>query len=165
MLRPEVAMQGIDTSFSRGEWSLLVRLPGQVLIAATSAEADGARRTVAEGVAGIDAIAAGRGSDNALVRRVVGTIYAEREEDAPAAEEFTDRESGIAAVIAAARVASSVLVQRSAPADRAAYRDWLASIAARVCGAARSGAVLGVGGATISPAEQRFMDELASAFR
>src|SRR5690348_9328225 len=101
MLRPEVAMQGIDTMFSRNEWDLLVRLPGQVLIAATSAEPDSPRRTVAEGLAGIDAIAAGRGSHNALVRGVVATIYAERDDDGPTAVEFNDRESGIAAVVAA----------------------------------------------------------------
>jgi hypothetical protein len=164
MLRPEVAMQGIDTMFSRNEWNLLVRLPGQVLIAATSAEPDGARRTVAEGLAGIDAIAAGRKSDNALIRQVVSTIYAERAEDTPAAEEFVDREAGIAAVLAAARVASDVLAERSTPVDRDAYRDWVASIADRVCGASRSGGVAGVGGPMVSDAERRFMADLAAAF-
>jgi hypothetical protein len=161
MLRPEVAMRDIDTVFAGNEWDLLVRLPRQVLIAATSAEPEGARHTVAEGLAGIDAIAAGRGSDNALVRAVVGTIYTERDDGAPTAGEFIDREAGIAAVVAAARVAADIIVERSSAADRAAYRDFVASIAARVCGAAGGP---GAGGGAVSEAEQRFMDELAAAF-
>ena len=119
---------------------------------------------MAEGLAGIDAIAAGRGSDNALVRGVVGTIHAEREDEQASAEEFSDREAGIAAVVAAARVAAEIIAERSSPVDRDAYRDFVASIAARVCGAARSGGVLGVGAVAVSEAEQRFMDELADAF-
>ena len=55
--------QRTELPFRRAEWELLVRLPGRVVVAATSAHVDPARRTtVAEGLAGIDAIAAGRAS-------------------------------------------------------------------------------------------------------
>ena len=47
-------------AFAPDEWDLLTRLPARVMIAATSAEPDSDRRTVAEGLAGIDAIAAGK---------------------------------------------------------------------------------------------------------
>jgi hypothetical protein len=151
-------------TFSPEEWELLVRLPGQVVIAATSAEADGSRRTVAEGLAGLDALAAGRSSPNALVRNVVATIYAERDDAQPAAEEFVDRAAGLAAVLMSCHRAAGLLAERSPDEDRAAYRAWLQSIAERVCGAATSGGVLGFGGDRISAAEAQFLDDLSRAF-
>jgi hypothetical protein len=154
-----------ESPFHRDEWELLVRLPGRVVVAATSAEADTARRTVAEGLAGIDAIAAGRASGSRLVRDVVATIYAETgAAEQPAAEEFHERPAGIADVLAACREAGRVLAERTGREDRDAYRHWLEAIAARVCRAARSGGVLGIGGPLVSPAEQRFLADLADAF-
>jgi hypothetical protein len=150
-------------AFPPGEWELLTHLPARVIVAATSAEPDGPRRTVAEGLAGLDAIAAGRAFDSDLVRAVVSAIYAEADDDRPAAEEFTDRAAGLAEVLAACRRATDVLAARADPADSAAYRQWLQSVAARVCGAARSGGVLGLGGEHVSAAERRFLDDLAIA--
>ena len=147
-------------SFARDEWELLTTLPRRVLIAATSAEADTQRRTVAEGLAGIEAIAAGRSSESALVREVVTAIYAEEDADAPTAEEFDDRTAGIAQTLAACRHATALLSARGTPSDAAAYRSWLTDVAAAVCGAAKTGGVLGIGGARISVAERRFLDEL-----
>jgi hypothetical protein len=150
-------------SFARDEWELLTTLPRRVLIAATSAEADSHRRTVAEGLAGIEAIAAGRASDSALVREVVTAIYAEEDADTPTAEEFTDRAAGINQTLAACRHASEVLDTRGTRADAEAYRSWLTDVAAAVCGAARTGGMVGFGGARISVAERRFLDELRDA--
>jgi hypothetical protein len=157
--------QRTELPFRRDEWELLVTLPGQVVVAATSAEADGSRRTVAEGLAGIDAIAAGRSSGCRLVRDVVAAIYDEPEDDRPVAEEFRDRPGGIGQVLASCRVAVAVLAQRVAREDADGYRHWLESIAARVCRASRSGGVFGVGGAQVSAAERRFMADLSEALR
>lgn len=150
-------------AFSPGEWELLTHLPARVIVAATSAEPDNPRRTVAEGLAGLDAIAAGRAFDSDLVRAVVSAIYAESDEDRPAAVEFTDRAAGLAEVLDACRQATGVLAERADPADSAAYRQWVQSVAARVCGASRSGGVLGFGGEQVSDAERRFLDDLAVA--
>jgi hypothetical protein len=129
MLTTEVAMPSIDTTFTRAEWTLLVRLPGQVVAAATVAGQDRGTATVAQALAGLDAIAAGRGSSNALVRRVVGAIYAERDAEAGAV-------AGRAAVVDGCRRAAGILAARSAD-DRDAYRDWVLSAAERVCGTGR----------------------------
>jgi hypothetical protein len=151
-------------SFLPDEWQLLTRLPARVVIAATSVEADSARRTVAEGLAGLDAIAAGRAFDSDLVRAVVAAIYAENDgEYQPTAQEFTDRTGGIAEVLASCRSVTVVLSARADPADSAAYRQWLQSIAARVCEAARSGGLLGFGGDLLSDTEREFLDELGGA--
>jgi hypothetical protein len=150
-------------SFPPGEWELLVRLPGRVLVAVVSAEPDGARQTVAEGLAGIEAIAAGRASPSRLVRDVVAAIYAERDDDAPVAEEFVDAWTGTASVLAECRAAARTLADRVPAPDAAAYRAWLATIAGTVCAAARSGGLFGLGGEPVSPAERRFLDDLAEA--
>jgi hypothetical protein len=147
------------------EWDLLVRLPGRVLVAATSAEPDGARQTVAEGLAGIEAIAAGRASPSRLVRDVVAAIYAERDDDPPSAEEFTNGWVGIAGVLAECRAVSRTLADRTPSADAAAYRGWLLAIAGTVCAAARTGGIFWLGGEQVTTAERRFLDELAAALR
>jgi hypothetical protein len=134
------------------------------MIAATSAEAESPRRTVAEGLAGMDAIAAGRASDSDLVRAVVAAIYARSEDDQPAAEEFTDRAAGLAGVLTTCEAATRVLAARADPADSAVYRQWLQTIAARVCGASRSGRGLPrTGGDRFSVAEVRFLADLGAA--
>src|SRR5438270_7267188 len=117
-------MQRTVTPFTRAEWERLVKLPGRVVVAATSAQADSARHTVHEGLAGIDAIAAGRASASRLVRDVVAAIYHEPDEDRPAAEEFQDRAAGIAAVLAECRDAGRLLAERADRADADAYRHW-----------------------------------------
>jgi hypothetical protein len=166
-----------QSPFRREEWELLVRLPGRVVIAATSAvmtsdwrrfagsaaEADRGRQTVAEGLAGIDAIAAGRFSASPLVREVVAAIYDETGDEEPVAEEFRDRARGIAEVVAACRTGAALLAERVSREDADAYRHWLESIAARVCQAARSGGIFGLGGMPVSDAERRFLADLGAA--
>lgn len=151
------------SAFPASEWELLTRLPGRVIVAATSAEAHSPRRTVAEGLAGLDAIAAGRAFDSDLVRAVVAAIYAESDEDRPVAEELVHRAAGLAEVLAACREATQVLAGRADPADSAAYRQWVQSIAARVCATARFHDLLGQGGEQVGPAERRFLEELGVA--
>jgi hypothetical protein len=137
MLTSEVAMRSVDTEipgragFTPAEWGTLVRLPGQVVVAATAAPAADRHRTVAGGLAGLDAIAAGRASGNDLVRHVVATIYAERDDGAA----FVDVATDAGRVVAACQQAAGILAARCGPVDRDAYRAWIASIAARVCGA------------------------------
>jgi hypothetical protein len=157
--------QATSLAFAPDERALLIHLPARVMIAATSAEADTPRRTVAEGIAGLDAIAAGRSSDSDLVRSIVTAIYAEADEEPPTAEEFTDRPAGLAEVLSACRTASALLSKRADPADAAAYRQWLETIAARVCAASRSGGVLGLGGERVSAAEKKFLADLGAALR
>ncbi len=150
-------------AFHRDEWELLVRLPGQVVVAATSAEADSPRRTVAEGLAGIEAIAAGRDSVSGLVRDIVAEIYHETDTP-PAAEEYSDPAAGIVGVLACCRQAAELLANRATREDADAYRHWIEAIAARVCHASRGTDLLGFGGPPVSEAEWHFLAELAAAF-
>jgi hypothetical protein len=146
--------------FAPAEWDLLVRLPRRVLLAAASIH-DTTRHTVAEGLAGIEAIAAGRTSPSRLVRDIVAAIYAEPDDDLPGPEELTDPPARVAGVLAECRAAGWLLADRTPAADAAAYRGWLSDVAMTVCAAARP---FGLGGRTpVSPAERMFLDELAAA--
>ena len=120
-----------EVPLSRAEWDLLVRLPRHVLIAARAAEPDPAQRSVAEGLAGIAAIAAGRDTPSRLVRDVVAEIYTESSaDDLVVAEDPAGRVADVAGVLAECRVAAHLLRHRVLPADAAAYRRWIEDVAA-----------------------------------
>lgn len=153
----------VASGFPAEDWRLLIKLPAEIMIAAISIQDGGPRRTVPEGLAGLDAIAAGRSSDSDLVRAVVAAIYTEPEEGrshelaAPA-----DPAGRRTQVLDDCRQAVDVLRSGCDPADAAAYRHWVQQVAVRVCGASRSGGVLGFGGEQISAPERAFLDELGS---
>lgn len=134
-------------AFEPHEWELLTRLPARIMIAATSAQEDSDRRSVDEGLAGLNALAAGAASESGLVRAIVAAIYAEDDPDPPTAEQFRDRKTGIAEVLVSCRAAALVLDARATPADALKYREWVESIATR------------------SSAEQKFLLDLAEALR
>jgi hypothetical protein len=172
--------------FPPDDWALLTHLPAQVVIAAISIQPDAAGRTVVEGLAGIEAIAGGRAFDSDLVRAVVAAIFAEPDEpyaDAGSdagdpqaggqraggpvaggsvAHRFVDRGESVVDLLVSCRAATAVLAQAD-PADSAAYRQWLQSIAARVCEAARSGNAPGAGGWRYSAADRRLLADLGAA--
>ncbi|MFC0099279.1 hypothetical protein ACFFKH_17355 [Micromonospora marina] len=137
-------------AYSVAEWDLLTDLPGRVLVAAASPGPGRPPRGVAAGLAGLDAVAAGRAFDSDLVRAVVAAIYARHDGVTERDEHLTD----LVDLLAAVRAAVRVLRRRADPADSAAYRQWVESVAARVC---RSGRTVP------SPADTRFLDRLGGA--
>lgn len=154
----------VGTSFERQEWDFLVRLPGRVVLAATLAGVDGVQPGVPEGLAGIDAIAAGHSSANRLVRDIVAAIYDETDDQAEYGDQH-DPLTTIGSTLIACRSATSLLVRRVARRDSQVYRHWLASIAQRVCHAAHAAPA----GAPTSPAglvdaeQRRFLTALGMA--
>lgn len=162
--------------FTVAEWRLVSQLPAEVMIATVGIRDDapdahtrppgdphhhnesGAartqRRTVTEGLAGLDAIAAGRSYDSDLVRAVVAAIYAEPEEDRPEPlPERNDPATTLDLVLADCRRAVVVLRASADPADGAAYRHWVQQVAVRVCAASRS---------ADEPGRRRFLDQLGA---
>lgn len=172
----------VGPGFPAEEWSLLTHLPAKVVLAAVSARAGTAPQTVFEGLAGIEAIAGGRAFDSDLVRAVATAIFAEpddagtgRRDAGMAAQDPVRRTGGLADVLASCRLATEVLAARADPADSAAYRQWVQSIAARVCEAARAegGACAGSGGGSpgagrceadpLRAADRRLLRDLGAA--
>ncbi|MFE9689018.1 hypothetical protein [Micromonospora sp. NPDC005806] len=136
--------------YSAAEWDLLTDLPGRVLVAAASPAPGRSPRGVGAGLAGLDAVAAGRGFDSDLVRAVVAAIYARHDGAAGGDELLTD----LVDLLAACRSAVRVLRRRADPADSAAYRQWVESVAVRVCRTGDGGP---------SPADRRFLDRVGGA--
>jgi hypothetical protein len=153
----------VITAYSATEWELLTRLPGRVIVAATSAEPDSPRRAVRAGLAGLDGIAAGRAFDSDLIRAVVAAIYAEPDHGRPSAERTGDGARGLPGVLAACRSAVQVLAVRADPADSAAYRQWVQSVAARVCRRARSDDPFRPAGVRGGVPDRWFLDHLGEA--
>jgi len=151
--------------FSDQEWGLLVGLPQAVAVAASAAEADGIRATIAESQAGLDAISAGRESGIPLVQDIAQELVSrvgdpEDGEQAPLIE-LPNRETAVADVLARARAAAVLLAEKADEGEAGAYKHWLVNIAEQVVAAASSGGVLGVGGDLVSESEQRFVDRLS----
>lgn len=147
----------VASAFPGADWDLLVRLPGRVVVAATSGERASPSRAVAEGIAGLDAIAAGRASPSKLVQAVVAAIYTERTGLADDDDETDPR-----SVLASCARATSVLDDRAEAADRQAYREWLGGIAERIRSAGPSG------DAPVKKADvagAAFLDDLSAALR
>jgi len=153
--------------FTDAEWGLLVGLPQAVLLAASAAEADGARRTAAENAAGMAAIADARDSATGLVQAIATEIVTRLGE--PDGEEEAglpifapaDPVAVASDALDRAKAAAQLLAERGDEAEAAAYKHWLVTIADEVVTAASSGGVLGIGGTTVSAAERSFLDDLA----
>jgi len=153
--------------YSDEEWGLLVGLPQSVVVAASQAESDGNRRTLAEWTAGMTAIADGREAASPLVRDVATEVVA-RQGDVEEGEEppvitFPDRDAGIADVLQRAGAVHSLLAAKAEQEDAEAYRFWVVTVAEQVVGAAKSGDVFGIGGDVVTEPERRFRDDLAAA--
>jgi len=148
-------------AFRADEWGHVTSLPAEVMIASIGMLADPPGRTVAEGLAGLDAIAAGRISDSDLVRAVVAAIFAEQVPDRPAAPAVPVRE--VTRVLADCRRVTEVLRARADLADANAYRHWVQQIAVRIFAASRSGGVFRLPGERLGGAQRAFLDRLAAA--
>ena len=155
------------SAFDRTQWQLLVQLPMWVAQAASAAERDSARHTAEEEEAGLLAIADGRTSPSPLVAAIaidLVEVYDEQRPD-PTAPKIDPHhpEAGLAEVLDRARQGAALMIATAEPAEAAAYRRWLLAITDTVIGAVRSGAVLGLGGQTVSENERRFREQLARA--
>jgi hypothetical protein len=151
--------------FSDDEWSLLVGLPQSVLTAASAAESDSARRTMAESAAGLETISAGRESASPLVSAVAQEVVA-RVGDPEVGEELPmiepdDPQAMIADVLDRSRTVSRMLAHKLDEGEAGAYKHWLVKIADEVVGAAPTGGVLGIGGDQVTDSERRFRDHLS----
>jgi hypothetical protein len=154
--------------FSDEEWGLLTGLPLAVLTAASAAQSDGARRTLAENAAGLEAVAAGREGASPLVTAVSQEVVS-RAGDPETGEELPaispgDPDAYLADVLDRAAAAAALLRARVDEGEAGAYGHWLVSIAEQVVTAAPSGGMLGVGGDLVTEPERRFRDALATVF-
>ncbi len=157
-----------QTQYTAEEWEILAGLPQLITVAAISAEKDDPQETIREGIAGLRGILSGARARTELVRFVVADFDGDRDEQGnllPIAHEFTNRQAGIAMTLEQCRKAVHILAAKATPEEAAEYREWLVTIAQDVCAAVRSGGVFGLGGTRISPAEEEFINKLATTLQ
>jgi hypothetical protein len=154
--------QATTAPYPPEDWQLLVRLPGRVIVAVSSGPENPAR-AVAEGLAGLDGIAAGRAFDSELVRAVVAAIYAESDDGHSAPVRSHPADGGLTDLLRSCRAAVQVLARHADPADSAAYRQWVQSVAARVCRAAGPDGRPRPFGDPVEPAQRALLDRLGEA--
>ena len=151
--------------FTDAEWGLLVGLPQAVLTAASAATPDGARKTRAEGEAGLTEIADARVSASPLVAAVAAAVVDLAGDPELGAEppviEPADPAGYARDVLDRAAEAAALLARTAAAGDAETYKHWLVDIADTVVGAASTGGVLGIGGETVTETERAFRDQLA----
>src|SRR5687768_3560949 len=116
--------------------------------------------------AGFIASAKGGELGNAFVADV--TAETMRVFDTPAtvaAIEFRDRAAALVEVLERVRAVNHLVKNKAEIPDAMAYRRWLLAITDVVISAAKTGGFLGLGGALITPSEQRFRDRLVLALQ
>ena len=153
--------------FTDAEWGLLVGLPQSVLIAASAATPDSARKTRTETAAGLDIISDARASASPLVAAVAAAIVSSVGDpdlgEEPPVIDPADPIGYTQDVLDRAAQANALLVTKVGPADAETYKHWLVEVAEGVVGAATSGGVLGIGGESVTETEREFRDDLAKA--
>jgi hypothetical protein len=157
------------SDFTAQQWGKIVVSPLLAGFAVSAAAPSGLIGTLLESMASADALATARtdGAANALVRAAVDDLLTP--ERRMAARESVQRliEGADLPEIKTRALtqlqATAVILDAAAPQDAAAFKDWLAQIAASVAGAAAEGGVLGFGGEKVSAAERAALAELDAA--
>ena len=156
--------------FTGDEWERLTDLPKLAALGAMAAEQSGAVTSTRELWGAITEMARARQNvyrDNALIQQVLAAITAG--DDSTGLELSLARTSsetiGKEAVrqsLELAREVDAVLTARATPEEAAQYRAWIVGIARAGSEAARGG-LFGLSGQTVTAAEERYVNDLATA--
>jgi hypothetical protein len=159
---------GFSEQFGAEDWARIVAAPMAAGLAVTAAEPGGLwgalRESFAVGGAFREAKAGGTGG-------LIGEIVAAYESaegrtrvQETLAGHFKGRPAAEAAKAAVAEIgAVAALVSARAPAEAAAFKSWIAGVAAKVAEAGTEGGFLGFGGVKVSAAEKATLAEIDRA--
>lgn len=157
------------TSFTKDEWTLLLKSPMLAGMAITAADPSGLWGLLKESFAGGAALsrAATDPGTNALVK-AVATDFTTSEGRSAARDslkaEFADNKPGEVKTksVDSLRQVSALLTAK-APDDAPAFKDWLRQISQHTAEAAAEGGSLFGGGVQVSDAEKATLGEISSA--
>ena len=159
------------TNFTPDEWKLIMESVMAAGIAVTAAEPSGLLGVLKEGFASSSALVQAKmdPSTSALVKAVVADF--ETSEGRSAARDGLKQKlsgGGMPQVkekcIEILRQAGAVL-DNKAPADAAAFKNWLRQTSQHVAEAASEGGLLGFGGVKVSEAEKATLADISSALK
>src|SRR3974390_2409634 len=157
------------TNFTKDEWALLLRSPGNAGMAITAAEPHGLWGLLKESFAGSSELAhaAADPNANALVKAVV--------KDFATSEGRSVARDGLKAEFANSKPAEiktkaidslhqvAAVLAAKAPGDAAAFKGWLREIGQKTAEAASEGGGLFGGGVQVSDAEKATLGEISGA--
>jgi hypothetical protein len=157
------------TSFTKDEWTLLLKSPMIAGMAITAADPSGLWGLLKESFAGGAALTkvATDPNANALIKAVVADFSTSEGRSAARDSlkaEFTDSKPGDIKTksIESLRQVSTLLTAK-APADAAAFKGWLRQISQSTAEAATEGGSLFGGGVQVSDAEKATLGEISTA--
>ena len=157
------------TSFTKDEWALLLRSPMNAGMAITAAEPSGLFGLLKESFAGGAALAeaATSANTNPLIKAIVSDFQTSDGRTAAhdgLKSELANSKPGEmkTKAIDSLRQVSTVLATK-APADAAAFKDWLRQISQRTAEAASEGGGFFGGGVRVSDAEKATLGEISNA--
>jgi hypothetical protein len=158
---------GVRDAFDGDEWTRVMAGPALAGMAITAADPGGLWGALKEGLALGGALRAGPEGGSALVDAVIAD-YQNSDARGPAMDAIKARvKGGDAKAVCAAAVAElgavAKLVAAKAPADAAAYKAWLSTIAHKVAEAGVEGGFLGFGGEKVSDDERAALADIDSA--
>lgn len=156
-------------SFTPEEWNKIVESVALAGMAVTAAEPSGLIGLVKESFANAGAMFAAK--DNPKSNELAKAVVAEFESsdgrtairEAMKARFAGAKKGDISRRAVEALREVSAIVDRKAPADAPAFKQWLHTISGTVAAAASEGGVLGIGGEKVSPAEKATLDDIAKA--
>lgn len=158
------------TSFTKEEWTLLLQSPVIAGMAITAADPSGLWGLMKESFAAGGALAQAKSDTgaNALVK-AVATDFTTSEGRSAAREGLQSELTGSKPAeikeksVALLRNVSALLAAK-APADAAAFKQWLQQISQHTAEAAtEGGSLFGIGGVQVSDAEKATLTEISSA--
>jgi hypothetical protein len=158
------------TDFTPEQWSKLIQAPLLAGFAVSAADPSGLIGTLQEGMASARALATAKSeSSDALIKAVV--------EDLLTADGRNTAREGVQTLIqggqlpeikarALAELAEAGrILDTVAPADAAAFKSWLNSVATSVAEAASEGGFLGFGGVKVSENERATLAEISAVLK
>jgi hypothetical protein len=159
------------SNFTSDEWKLLLESITMAGIAISAAEPSGLWGLLKESFAGGRELMTAKldPKSNPLIKAVIA--------DFETAEGRSIARDGLKAQLAGCKPAEikakcvetlrqvGTVVDAKAPADAAAYKEWLRQISQHVAEAAKEGGFLGIGGVPVSEAEKATLAEISSALR
>ena len=154
------------TDFTAEEWGQIRKSPLMASVAVVAASPSGPVGVVKEMFAVGKLIAETRAhpGSNGLVDAVLADITSKDgiEQAKPTELKGMSAEQARTHAMDALRTVAS-LVDRKAPGDATAFKQWLQQVAQRVANAAKEGGFLGVGGTLVSDDERAALNDTAAA--
>jgi len=159
------------SNFTPDEWKLLLESVMMAGIAVTAAEPSGLWGMLKESFAvGSELIKVKINSaSNPLIKAVV-TDFDTTQGRSTARDGLNEQFKGKKAVEIKAKCIETLqqvtgVLEAKAPADATAFKRWLRQIGQHVAEAAKEGGFLGIGGVTVSEAEEATLIEISSALK